>query len=169
MKTFKTLISQMSGLRFVYEHLKISSGIGRKRVLNQPFIKDEFVLKMEFDLLEEINRFVLENENGTLIPDLQTQLGQLNDISQTLTNLINEQVLDDIQLFEIKKGSLISWQISKLLQQANFDLLPFHDLMEVIDLLDPEKTRIPHFYIYAAYDPRLVSLRRKTDETTGTS
>ena len=35
------------------------------------------------------------------------------------------------------------------------------DLEPVVNILDPEKMRIPHFYVYDAYSPELAALRTK--------
>ena len=40
----------------------------------------------------------------------------------------------------------------------------FHDFEDLIDILDPEKSRIPSFYIYDAYSVTLADLRKKKEK-----
>lgn len=161
MKTFKSYINEISGLRFIYENLKLNSGIGRKYLLAQNYINDEFKLKVEFGNLSGIIEFLAKNENVKTINNVCNYLQQVNDIHSTIKNIDKGRVLDDIELFEVKKFAILSQNILKDLLTQYFDVLPFHDLEEVIDILDPEKTRIPSFYIYSAYDPSLLELRAK--------
>lgn len=163
MKTFKTCMNQINGLRFIYDHLEINSSIGRKRMLNQKFITDPFVIQMELDVLSTTIDFI-KNENQTSsLNTICIKLRQINDIQQTISNLKAGQVLDDIQLFEIKKFALLSQEIVEILKNASFSILPFYDLSKVVEYLDPEKNRIPHFYIYSSYSPKLEELRKNIE------
>ena len=58
-----------------------------------------------------------------------------------------EQVLDDLELFELKTFALCSEEIRGLVEEWRIVLLP--ELEPVVRLLDPEGNRIPHFYIYS--------------------
>jgi DNA mismatch repair ATPase MutS len=149
----------MGGLRFIYENLKINSNIGRKYLLSQEFINNELILKHELQILSDITDFF--DKNTEIIKDICSLLEQINDIHGSINNLANQQVLDDIELFEIKKFSIISEKITDKLLRSHFDTIRFFDLTPIIDILDPEKTRILSFYIYSAYDKNLANLRKK--------
>jgi dsDNA-specific endonuclease/ATPase MutS2 len=166
MKTFKSYLQEIHGLKFIYENLQIQSSIGRKYLLNQMFITDASLLQKELDLLEESVIFLQDKSNTSAIESVNRTLQQINDISSTIIRLEQQQVLDDIELFEIKKFCLLSQQINNLLQQSKFQSIFLKDTEPVIQLLDPENTRIPHFYIYSAYDKILKELRKKITNTT---
>lgn len=165
MMNFKTCMNQMSGLRYVYEQLELQSSIGRRRMLNQRFIIDSFALQMEIEILSTVIQLLSDNTQTSVFNNICLKLHQINDIQQTISNLRSGQVLDDIQLFEIKKFAILSQNIVDEIHKSKFSILPFFDLTDVIDILDPEKNRIAHFYIYSSYHPKLEQLRKKIDQT----
>ena len=163
MQTLKQHINENRGLRFIYEKLEICSAAGRKRLLAQKFITRDFDLQMELDTLEFFTKFVSNRENAKCIVTIQHRLYCLNDIHQTIHNLRSAQVLDDIELYEIKNFCMVSQDICKTLEASGVDILPFHDLSNVVEILDPEHNGIQSFYIYSAYDEKLAALRKEYD------
>ncbi|MDD4848174.1 MAG: DNA mismatch repair protein MutS [Bacteroidales bacterium] len=161
---FKTCMNQNGGLRFIYDQLELQSSIGRKRMLNQRFITDSFALQMEIDILSEVIQWLEKDSSTTLIGNIGLNLHQINDIQQTISNLSNGQVLDDIQLFEIKKFAILSQNIVNELHKNNYFTLPFFDLNKVIEILDPENNKIAHFYIYSSYHPKLEEFRKNINQ-----
>ena len=162
MKTFKNYINEINGLRFIYENLKLNSSIGRKFLLNQKFITDETILNNEFNNLSAIYNIV--NTHPDIVKKICSILENINDIHSSINNLSKEHILDDIELFEIKKFSILCQKIINELSIINFDALTLHDLKDVINILDPENTGIPSFYIYSIYDSQLAELRKKQKE-----
>ena len=163
MQTLKYHINENRGLRFIYEKMEICSAAGRKRLLAQQFITSDFELQMELNTLEFFTDFVRNRENAKCIVTIQHRLYCLNDIHQTIHNLRSAQVLDDIELYEIKNFSMTSQDICKTLEESGADILPFHDLGKVVEILDPEHNGIQSFYIYSAYDEKLAALRKEYD------
>lgn len=151
----------VSGLKYVFEKLPFRSPLGRQRLLAQNFITDGVTLQKELDFMEQILFFMKEEEHLPVIDAVSQTIEQMNDISQTLRHVASSATLDDIELFEIKKFALLTDKIARLWEQIPFNDIVLHDLSSVIDILDPEKTRIPHFYIYSSYDPELEILRKK--------
>jgi DNA mismatch repair ATPase MutS len=157
---FKKHISENSGLRFVFDSLKIASSPGKEFLLQSKFLTSEFDIKIELEYLEYTLNFIKQLSNSD-INNLNLRLHQLNNISGTLKNLDKEIVLDDIQLFEIKKFSLISQALRSVLKNKGFDVFDFHDLSKVIELLDPDAVGESTFYIYSSYNKDLSSLRNE--------
>jgi DNA mismatch repair protein MutS2 len=135
-------------------------------MLNSELLIREFELKRSFDALAETIEFVSDKKNKDCLNKLAHHLYEINDIYSSIKNLTTSHIPDDIELFEIKKFSLISQKISELLEANGYFQIMLRDLTEVIDILDPEKTRIPSFYIYSVYDEELKSLRKLKDEAT---
>ena len=80
------------------------------------------------------------------------------DISGTI-KILSGKMLNDIELFEIKHFALLAESIRELVEELNITFIEIPTLTTVIDTLDPEKKRIPHFYIYDQYSSVLTSLR----------
>lgn len=68
-------------------------------------------------------------------------------------------VFDDIELFELKFFALLAEELRPLASQGRLAELP--ELNGVVDLLDPEGNRLPHFFVYDAYSEELTTLRKQ--------
>jgi len=158
---FKNAFEQQPSLRFIYDKLKFSSAIGRQYLLNMPLFTDDKDLQSEFDHLDEFIRLWKDTSLRPTITRLVQQIHQLNNITPTLVSLGNGAVLDDIQLFEVKKTAILTEGISADVTKLGIPWLTFACMGPVISILDPEHTHIPHFYIYSAYDEELACLREK--------
>ena len=158
---FKNAFEQQPSLRFVYEKLQFYSALGRQYLLNQPFITDSDALSTEYARLAAVKGLWQDTSRRTVFSHLSQQIHQLNNISPTLTSLENGAVLDDIQLFEIKKTAILTNVIAQDVQKLGITWLEYSPMEEVITILDPEHTFIPHFYVYSAYDEELACLREK--------
>lgn len=164
MMLFKNSFEHNQGLHFVYEHLRFTSGLGRNRLLELPFCTDAAALQHEFDLLDNVIS-ILQNETfRSKLMHLRNNLHQINDIRPTLNALSGGIVLDDIQLFEIKKTAILTRNVAADLKVMDADAFRLENTDAAIAMLDPEHTNIPHFYIYSAYDPELAALRKQITE-----
>ncbi|MCK9450974.1 MAG: DNA mismatch repair protein MutS [Bacteroidales bacterium] len=154
-------IHQQNGLRYIIELLQLQSSVGRQRMLQQLFMSDPVVLEKEFELLSEmVERFKNSHFLGAIKVIIQ-RLQDLHDIQGTLNNLSGKAVLDDIELFEIKRFALLADEIRKQLKVLDYNGIVISDLTKVIKILDPEQNHIPHFFIYDAYSEPLSALRKK--------
>lgn len=158
---FKNTFEPIPALQFVYKNLQLTSTLGRHYLLDLPFCTDADVLRAEFDLMEATAAIVHDDTHRTKLSHLRNQLHQINDIRPTLSVLESGQVLDDIQLFEIKKTAILTEAIAQDLAAIQCTLFPLEEMSEVVACLDPEHTHIPHFYIYSAYDPELAKWRER--------
>lgn len=163
MVKIKDIISIDQGFRFVVESLEIQSAPGRRLLLNTEFCTKQNQLQEQIDNIAQCQEWI-HSVSNLQIEHIQAKLTQLNDIERTLTNLANAAIMDDIELFEIKHFSLLALDVKDLLV-ASGSALPqsIPDLTEAFRILDPENQRIPHFYIYPAYDVELAHLRRKME------
>ena len=158
---FKNTFEPIPALQFVYKNLQLTSTLGRHYLLDLPFCTDADTLRTEFDLMEATAAIVHDDTHRTKLSHLRNQLHQINDIRPTLSVLESGQVLDDIQLFEIKKTAILTDAIAQDLAAIQCTLFPLEEMGEVVACLDPEHTHIPHFYIYSAYDPELAKWRER--------
>ena len=158
---FKNAFEQQPSLRFVYEKLQFYSVLGRQFLLNLPFITDEETLSTEFERMASFLELWQDTARRPVFSHLSQQIHQLNNIAPTLSALANGAVLDDIQLFEIKKTAILTNVIAQDVTKLGITWLEYDPMEEVITILDPEHTFIPHFYVYSAYDEELACLREK--------
>jgi len=137
------------------DNLSVQSGFARQVLYDTIYIYEEEKIKAILDKVEFF-RNRLESEEKESLLKLHHQLASLKDIRGSLNRLKDKQVLDDIELFEIKTFALFSEEI-----RAQYSL---PNLNSAILLLDPENNRIPHFYIYDAYSEELKELRKQIKE-----
>lgn len=157
----RSAIEEVNGFRYMIDQLEIQSGLA-KRVLNtQPYLhtKEEIVAKL--DKTEATVNFLRDSLLTDTITKINVKLMQVKDIRGTANRITESQALDDIELFELKAFSLLAMEIRQLLVSAGIDMVVLPDLEAVVNILDPERMRIPHFYVYDAYSEELAALRAK--------
>ncbi|MCL2167738.1 MAG: DNA mismatch repair protein MutS [Lentimicrobiaceae bacterium] len=164
MLSFKETISTIPVLRFVYENLPLNSTLGRKELLKSYFITDANLLETCFHEMEEV--LLWQNSNEESLLKVKQLLASVQDIFATIVRLKNEDSLDDVELFEIKKCAILMHELDQILSSTSFSLFTLFDVNEMIQILDPENTLIPHFYIYSAYSKELTTLRNKCNHAT---
>ena len=126
-----------------------------------PFITDTDTLEICF--IEIKNVLHWQEMNATHLQKVKQLLAATQDIFTTLLRLKNGDALDDVELFEIKKNALIMNDLKQILVSTSFALFNLNEVNEVISILDPEKTLLPHFYIYSSYNKELTALRSKSE------
>jgi DNA mismatch repair ATPase MutS len=161
MTTFRELIKETPPLRFVLENMQIQSAIGEKSLLSSHFMTNPKEIEAELNRVANVKDWFFKNDKNRLICD---QIHEIRDFSGTLKRLKGGETLDDIDLFEIKRGAFTIQKIAQLLIESEFTLFQLQDIKPIIDILDPENTQIPHFYIYSVYDSRLVENRKRLEK-----
>ena len=139
------------------EQLDICSAVGRRVLYDLPWLDSKSRLEAEFERIQKIMVLFEQPENESRLERLTGKLMQVRDIRGTIGRMAMEQVLDDLELFELKTFALCSEEIRELVEEWRIVLLP--ELEPVARLLDPEGNRIPHFYIYDTYSAELARLR----------
>ena len=157
----RSAIEEINGFRFMIDKLEIQSGLA-KRILNTlPYLHTPETIAQELDKTEVMRNILQTSELTDTITKIKVKLMQVKDIRGTANRVTESQILDDIELFELKAFSLLAMEIRELLLSANITVVSLPDLEPVVNILDPEKMRIPHFYVYDAYSPELAALRAK--------
>lgn len=155
-------IKEIPGLQFVADSMEFMSGIGRRRMMEQPFLTQTEQLLAEQNYVEAMRQALSRKANTSALTTLRHQLMQLHDIRTTLHSLQSHFLLSEVELFEIKSLSYHAKHAAEALRQMDLSsLFPLPDLTRVFSLLDPDHTGIPNFYIYDSYDPQLTTLRQQ--------
>jgi len=163
-KTLRNNLEKVHGLRFNVEHLDLHSGLAKRLLLSLPWITDKATLNQEISNTTEVLNCVKNRNFSGSISGVCIKLDQLHDIQGTLKRIASSETLDDVELFEVKRLAMLCQEISILMEPLALPFFKLPSLQEVIDLLDPEKQRVPHFYIYSSYSGELSSLREKAKQ-----
>lgn len=157
--TFKSALEIDCGLRFMYDTLDIISPCGRKMLLESEMMTTKREIDFHYRRLNEIY-----DKDCTGIAH---KLMCLKDIHTTLARLENGTVLDDIELFEVKYLAIISSEVRTLLQEQKIVAVGLPILDKVVEILDPDRTNIPTFYVYDSYSDELRQVRKQIKAIQG--
>ena len=150
-------------LKWVFRHLKLESEYGKKALFNlKPFKPgEEKELRNYFQKLDFIISIFKEKTN--LFSNFNSLFMELRNISGSLTNLNNNMVLGETELFELKNFAII---VSRILDLAKeMSIIPENlcnlDLMPIIKLLNPDKILTRSFYIHESWTENLQGIREE--------
>ena len=163
MTRLRNVIDKVSGMRYMVEELEMCSSLAKRHLLSSEYLYDQVSIVKEIENVSEMFSIIENEENNSFIEKLKAKLSHILDIRTTLCNISNAAVLDDIELFEVKRFALLSDEISELLSTIGYTTICLPSLEKVISILDPDNQRVANFYIYPSYSPVLASLRKKQD------
>lgn len=166
MREFSKALNSTPGMRYIAELLELHSTVGRHYLMQQPFMTSVNDITTELLKVESFIDIIKEQGNEAVLQSVYHALAEIHDITGTLKALKSGTVLDDIGLFEIKRFALIADRLKRNTEELKADRVKFRDQSEVILILDPDKQRVPHFYIYDSYDSHLASLRKSYNQLT---
>ncbi|WP_070807471.1 MutS-related protein [Gabonibacter massiliensis] len=157
----RNAIEEVNGFRFMIDQLEIQSGLAKRVLYATPYqqIPDEII--NELNRVEQMCLYLRDTQYADILSRISIKLTQIKDIRGTISRIEENHNLDDIELFELKNFSLLAMDIRLLLETGEIDIIRIPDLEPVIDILDPDKMRIPYFYIYDAYSTELADLRNE--------
>lgn len=153
--TFQQAVAQFQALKTIYSQMDIQTSMGRKLLLNTEFSTSCAWIKQQWSQTEECADFIAKQSEQSLHHFL-CLLNSVCDVSGTLKIIENEDVADDVGLFELKVFCINVKKIKKLFLSESMSL---PDLQDTIEILDPEGLETPHFYIYSAYSKELEEKR----------
>ncbi len=158
----KSILDNQSGFRFFFDSLSLNSSVSRQMLLETVMFQSSKEIKKSYLELEEFHRIFMVGDKFTFtLQSIKSKLSSLKDIRNTISRIEDGIVLDDIELFEIKHLALLNEEIKNLFEGTFIKSVSFENLSQVVDLLDPEGTRITSFYIYDNYSEELKILRNK--------
>ncbi len=148
---------------YIFNEIRPITEYGIKAKLEaKPFTKGQ-----EAELLEEFNKieaFLEMKERRDAIDILK----HVKNIVETIERAKNNQVLDEVELFEIKNFIM---QVEKMGKSLRGTLISIYEDLKLSPLpqlykeLDPANEKMYTFYIYDEYSEKLKKLRKKKKET----
>lgn len=160
MNRLRDVIDSPCGLRYMFEELPLSSGYSRFFMLNGRLSgsKEEITLSYTY-----LKTFLSVAENNNLTELLHLRLCTLKDISRSLGRIADGNMVDDVELFEVKHLISLAFALESAMSDAGyFGLAPDTDgLQEYFDVLDPDGLKAASFYIYDSYSIKLAEIRKR--------
>lgn len=101
-------------------------------------------------------------KNKVVYDNIQYEFCKVKNIKNTIVRLENKNILDELELFEIKSFAINVNKIMQYYSKLNIDVdyINFNSLEKVVKLLDPEDLKLTTFQIYGAYSKRLLRIRQ---------
>lgn len=124
---------------------------------------EEEILERNFEEMEEFLLFSQEEAHKTILLNLESLIHRMKNIKKLLQLLQNGNVLDDVELFEVKVQAIYMEKLQEYLKDLPGSLQQFslQALPKILKILDPQSDRNPTFYLYESYSPILTELREQ--------
>ena len=124
----------------------------------KPFTKgQEADLRAEFN---KIRAFIELKQRRDIIDVLK----HIKNIHETIDRARNNQVLDEVELFEIKNFLMLVEKMDKIIRGISIDNLNLSQLTplpQLYEQLDPAHEKLNTFYIYDQYSEKLKEIRNE--------
>lgn len=160
--TIRDKLNADPGFNYVIDSMELMSSTGRRFLMQQPLLTDALLLEKEYSNIDRVKAVLTEECHQQSVSTLLHQLMQMHDLQGTLLNLQHHMTLEEIELFEIKSFAFLCMTAARASKDMGIDdILSIPDLHEVFNILDPDRTNIPSFYIYDSYHPDLPDIRRQ--------
>lgn len=164
MASIHSSLSKVESLRYILNLHEFLSFPGKQKAMNQEFITDKEKLKQELQQVDFYINLLKNKDLDKAVQQIEFQIHQLEDIGFTISKAEKNQLLCDIDLFEIKKLTLISEKIREIAFEIPEISPTLSDIEELLKILDPENKRTLDFYIYNEYSEELSKARKIYDK-----
>ncbi|MBR4570906.1 MAG: hypothetical protein IKO19_09645 [Candidatus Riflebacteria bacterium] len=151
----------LNRLKWVFMQLKLESQYGKNALFSLKPYKSNEELNLRNSLLEIEHIVKIFKTKTDLFSKLNSFFKELRYISGSINNLINNQTLDETELFEIKNFSILATDIIELSKKEAIlpTKLAVLDLTPVIKLLNPDKIITRSFFIHESWSDKLKEIR----------
>lgn len=155
----KNAIDEISGLRQMVDSLELRCGLSRHVLYGTEFMRNRQQIEAELGDVERM--LAIMHAAPDLIAKINLKLAHVKDIRGSAKRIGSAQTLGDLDLFEIKVFALLAIELRDLSAHSITEIVEIPDLSSVVEILDPEGSKIPHFAVYDVYSPALAEVRRK--------
>lgn len=157
---FQQAVAEYPSLKTIYSQMELQTSMGRKLLTDTVFSHSSAWIKRQWEQTEECMAF-RKAQNEQSLHHFLCLMGEICDISGTISLIEQGKTADDVGLFELKVFCINVKKVGKLFVSS---LMSLPDLQEVINILDPEKLELPRFYIYSAYSKELEEKRKEWEK-----
>ncbi|WP_446897299.1 MutS-related protein [Clostridium sp. LBM24168] len=121
-------------------------------------LKKENKLLLEYSNIQQC--FSIAKDN-IVMDNFKNILRRFKDIRNTFTRCSEGNVLDEVELYEIKYFVGLNYELEELYEDCDLDIygVTLYDFSEIYKLLNPIKSKTSSFYIYDEYSSKLRDIR----------
>lgn len=155
---FKTLLNRVEPL----------SPYGREKLkkLKNYERGEEELLEQEFSKMDVFLEF--SEHNRDIVREIENIIHRMKDIKNILNNCLKRNILDDVDLFELKVQGMLMENLDEYLEKLpkELEIFRLNNIKDLVEILDPDGEKVPTFYIYDSYSEKLKEIRdrKKTVE-----
>ncbi|MGL5346158.1 MAG: MutS-related protein [Peptostreptococcaceae bacterium] len=146
---------------FIMTNLNTTTAYGNDEKKNIKMFKKSKanLLIKELNNIEEIINS--KNTNKNIFGNIDYEFCKIKDIRNSIKKIENNNILDDVELFEIKNFAICSENIKNQYEKLNIDIeyIKFNTLEEIIQILDPDHLKLSTFRIYDSYSEKIKRIR----------
>ena len=150
---------KLVGFTYILDKIQVTTPYGMELKKNIAPFKEKSKLQQEFDSIDEIqNSMEIHPSEFNKIRNL---FCSIRDIRNTIKRCCNDEILDQVEIYEIKYLCILLENIREVYEMLNINVsgIQFHKLTPIIEILDPEKRKLSTFYIYNGYSKKLADIR----------
>jgi DNA mismatch repair protein MutS2 len=151
------------GFDYIMDNLQVITPYGEEIKRHLKHYKRDEVTKLnkEYDWMESI--LAAMQKKPLEFKEVGRILGKTKDIRNSISRCKNNEVLDDIELFEIKYFTILVNDLISVSLKINLGIkeIELKKADNILELLDPEGQNIPTFCIYDGYSDKLKNIRHE--------
>lgn len=146
------------GFNFVLDNISIYSVFGRELIKILEPVKNRESLLQEYN---NVDKFISIIKSEKLFCRITHNLQSYKDIRNSFKKINKDEILDEVELFEVKSWVILFEELKSLYNEAgiNIEEIVFSDFSEVFALLNPEKAKTTTFCLYDDYSEKLKNIR----------
>ncbi|RXZ70364.1 hypothetical protein EPT53_03950 [Fusobacterium necrophorum] len=153
------------GFNRLLSRVEVLSNYGEEKLKNlKPFVPgEEEALERNFEEIQQFINFSEETDRKSFLLTLESCIHRMKNIKKLIRMVENGNVLDEVELFEVKVQAIYMEKLQECLQELPAELQGFslQPLNEILEALDPQSDRNPTFYLYESYSRQLTALREQ--------
>lgn len=149
------------GFTYILDKINVTTPYGMDVKRNILPFKERDKLQQEFTAIEKIKYSM--GKNPDKFNKIRNVFCNIKDIRNTIKRCTNDEILDQVEIYEIKYLAILLENIREIYETLNIETegIYFCKLNTVVEILDPEKRKLSTFYIYNSYSKNLTFIREK--------
>ncbi|MDF2880757.1 MAG: methionine transporter substrate-binding protein [Clostridiaceae bacterium] len=152
---------KLVGFTYLIDKIQITTPYGMELKKSITPFREMNKLQQEFNAIEKIK--ISMERNADEFNKIRNFFCSIKDIRNTIKRCSNDEILDQIEIYEIKYLSILLENIREIYEILNIQVEGIHfcELNPIIEILDPEKRKLSTFYIYNGYSKELAYIREE--------
>lgn len=140
-----------------------SYGEEKLKTLTNFISGEEEKLEQNFEEIEQFINFSEKGDRKSFLLTLESCIHRMKNIKKLIQMVENGNILDEVELFEVKVQAIYMEKLQECLQELPKELQRFSlkPLSKILEALDPQSDRNPTFYLYESYSRQLTRLREQ--------